>query len=87
MFLVGFDLPDEATDPDDDRPKLDGDIEIIKSTDKVSPELTITINWPDGTNLDGCTKKYSLDGGETYQEYTEPIIIDKNACSIFAYFE
>lgn len=87
MFLVGFDLPDEATDPDDDRPKLDGDIEIIKSTDKVSPELTITINWPDGTNLDGCTKKYSLDGGETYQEYTEPIIIDKNAYFIATYFD
>ena len=87
MFLVGFELPDEVTDPDDDRPQLDGDIEIIKSTDKVSPELTITINWPSGTNLDGCTKKYSLDGGKTYEEYTGPITINENAYFIATYFD
>ena len=43
----------------DKTPKLDGEIVIKPSTDKPTKDLTITVEWPEGTNLDGYTKQIS----------------------------
>lgn len=87
MMLVGLPLPEEKRDPNDKTPELDGEIEIQKSTEGATKQITITVNWPTGTNLDGCTKKISIDGGKTYQDYTGPITLDKNAIVTATYFD
>lgn len=85
MLLVGMPLPEENPDPNDKTPKLDGEIVIKPSTDKPTKDLTITVEWPEGTNLDGYTKQISKDGGKTFEPYTGPFTLDENALIIVAY--
>lgn len=87
MMLVGLPLPEEKKDPNDRTPKLDGEIEIVTSTEGATKQLTITVNWPTGTNLEECTKKISTDGGKTYKDYTGPITLDENTVVVATYFD
>ena len=87
MMLVGLPLPEEEEDPNDTTPKLDGEIEIVKSVEGATKGVIISVNWPSGKNLEGCTKKISLDGGETYQDYTGEITLDKNTVVVATYFD
>ena len=83
MFLVGMTLPAEQKDPNS--PKLNGQIEIKKSTETAAKQLTITVSWPEGENIEDYGKKISLDGGQTFVDYTAPITLDKNAAVTAAY--
>ena len=84
MLLVGLPLPEE--EPDSLLPKLDGEIEIKVTPEMASKEVTVTIEYPGGKNLENFVKKVSLDDGETFEEYTEPIIINKNTAIIAGYY-
>ena len=87
MLLVGLPLPEEELDPNDKTPRLDGEIEILRSTTEATHEVTITINWPTGKNLENCRKQVSIDGGKTFKDYEGIIILKENAFVIARYGE
>ncbi len=87
MLLVGLPLPEEQIDPNDKTPRLDGEIEILRSTTEATHEVTITINWPTGKNLENCRKQVSIDGGKTFKDYEGIITLKENAFVIARYGE
>ena len=59
-----------------------GDIQISPSTtDWTSQNITVTVTWP--TDTTGLTKKISIDGGNSWSNYTGPVTVANN-CTVKA---
>ena len=59
--------------------KIPGGAEIIitpSEDDWTNQDIVIEITWPEGT--EDLDKKYSTDGGETWEDYEGPITVEEN---------
>ena len=73
MLLVGLSLPDDEI-------TVTGEIKIVPSSTEIAKEITVTVTWPQ--NTEGLTKQISINNGQTFETYTEPVVVKENTTVI-----
>ena len=73
MLLVGLSLAEDET-------TITGEIKIVPSSTEYAKEVTITVAWPQ--DIEGLTKQISINNGQTFEIYTEPVVVKENTTVI-----